>query len=140
MQVPLSPWSKGERPLRLRLNSGTGFGANRKMLVDVLAQQRHCRNVTVTKSYNRAIVETGSGTYAPICLNAIQTQPRSCPKLIATGAFILPGPRHVELGGPRKRANSSGADGHHIFFRKDQLGDPLPVAAHLSCLIQASVM
>jgi hypothetical protein len=29
-----------------------------KMLIDVLAQQRHCRNVTVTKSDNRAVVET----------------------------------------------------------------------------------
>jgi hypothetical protein len=30
-----------------------------KMLIDVLAQQRHCRNA-VTKSYNRAVVETES--------------------------------------------------------------------------------
>jgi hypothetical protein len=26
----------------------------------VLTQQRHCRNVTLRKSYNRAIFETGS--------------------------------------------------------------------------------
>jgi hypothetical protein len=29
-----------------------------KMLIDVLAQQRYCRNVTVTKYCNRAVVET----------------------------------------------------------------------------------
>jgi hypothetical protein len=60
MPVPLKPSSKGERSLRLRLNSGKGLGAKRKMLIDVLTQQRHCRNVTLRKSYNRAIIETGS--------------------------------------------------------------------------------
>jgi hypothetical protein len=40
MHVPLKPSSKGERSRRLRLNSGKGFGATRKMLIDVLTQQR----------------------------------------------------------------------------------------------------
>jgi hypothetical protein len=73
--------------------------AETKMLIDVLAQQRHCRNVTLTKSYNRAVVETGSGTYAPICLNAIPTQPRSRPNGLSRPrlSFCL-AVRHVELG------------------------------------------
>jgi hypothetical protein len=41
-----------QRPLRLRQNSGRAFVLIEKMLMVVLAQQRHCRNVTVTKSYN----------------------------------------------------------------------------------------
>jgi hypothetical protein len=60
MHVPLTHEAKAERSRRLRLNSGKGFGANRKMLIDVLTQQRHCRNVTLRKSYNRAIIETRS--------------------------------------------------------------------------------
>jgi len=47
---------------------GSQTVSNRKMLFDVLTQQRHCRNITLGKSYNRAVVETGSGTYAPFCL------------------------------------------------------------------------
>jgi hypothetical protein len=34
-----------------------GFGSSRKIVMDVLAQQRHCRNVTVTESYNRVVAE-----------------------------------------------------------------------------------
>jgi hypothetical protein len=49
------PW-----PLPRKESRSKGFGANRKMLIDVLTQQRHCRNVTLRKSYNRAIIETGS--------------------------------------------------------------------------------
>jgi hypothetical protein len=71
------------------------------MLIDVLAQHRPCRNVTLRKSYNRAVVETGSGTYAPICLNV---QPKPSPGRMAAPNSLRPGLsfrrhlRHIELG------------------------------------------
>jgi len=58
------------------------------MLIDVLTQQRHCRNVTLRKSYNRAVAETGSGTYAPICLNV---QPKPSPGRMAAPNSLRPG-------------------------------------------------
>jgi hypothetical protein len=82
-------WSKDvdDRPLRLGLNSGTGFGAIRKMLIDVLAQQCDCRKVAVTESYSCAVVESGSGTYSPICLKCIPAQPRSRPQTWDRGFY-----------------------------------------------------
>jgi hypothetical protein len=71
------------------------------MLIDVLAQHRPCRNVTLRKSYNRAVVETGSGTYAPICLNV---QPKPSPGRMAAPNSLRPGLsfrrhlRNIELG------------------------------------------
>jgi hypothetical protein len=46
MHVPLKLSSEGERFLRLRLNSGKGFDANGKMLIDVLAQHQRMRTPT----------------------------------------------------------------------------------------------
>jgi hypothetical protein len=44
-----------QRPLRLRQNSGTSSVPIEKILIVVLAQRRHCRNVTGTKFYNSAM-------------------------------------------------------------------------------------
>jgi hypothetical protein len=87
IHVPSS--SNGERSLRLRLNSGKGFGANGKMLIDVLTQQRHCRNVTLRKSYNRATIETGSAIHSDLLERKPKPSPGANPKLCVGAFFCL---------------------------------------------------
>jgi hypothetical protein len=52
---PLKPMSRGECPLRLRLNSGTRLEPTKKYFLLCWRNTRHCRNVTGTKSYDGSV-------------------------------------------------------------------------------------
>src|SRR5437588_12967175 len=67
------------------------------MLIGVLAQQPHCRNVTVSRSYNWAVAEVTSQTYGRICQ---QRKPASVARkrLSRPGLSFYQDVRHVVLG------------------------------------------